>query len=144
MSRSFIDFGINAENQQISSNSKNNHGDCRKYAVFWKKRNIEEVYVSTSDINTAGGDTKCTSGLFSLPFKHRPRRSPRLFVKALNDVLIKRRKQAEELLREKPLKVDLHKAGDNSLHFDLEIGPLQSSAVLGKSTQNSLEVTNRC
>ena len=69
-----------------------------------------------------------------------PRRSPRLVVKALNGVLIKRRKQAEERLRWKPLKTFINQETTHCTAI------WKSGAVLrkGKSTRNSLEVTNRC
>ena len=104
-----LDFSINANNYPISRTSSGttlcfgeNSPSC---GII--KRTIEAVSPSDSNVNV---DTSVSieSPVQKAPRRSlQPRRSPRLALKALKGVLVKRRKQAEERLQEKAVK-DLH------------------------------------
>ena len=142
-----LDFGINANNDPISSTSSGTtlcFGENSPSSGIIK-RTIEAVSPSDSNVNV---DTSVSveSPVQKAPRRSpQPRRSPRLALKALKGVLVKRRKQAEERLQEKAVE-DLHKSNEvttlkgleecilsleSSLHCDLEaITGHKSSVVL--------------
>ena len=131
-----LDFGINANNDSMPTNSSGTtlgFGENQPSSGTIK-RTIEDVSPSDSNANV---DTSVSVGspVHKAPRRsQQPRRSPRLALKALKGVLVKRRKQAEERLQGKAVE-DLHKSNevttlkglekcissiDNSLHCDLE------------------------
>ena len=116
-----LDFGINANNDTMPSNS------CGTTLGFGEnqpssgtiKRTIENVSPSDSNANV---DTSVSvrSPVQKAPRRsQQPRRSPRLALKALKGVLVKRRKQAEERLQGKAVE-DLHKSNEGTTLKGLE------------------------
>ena len=108
-----LDFGINANNDPMPSNSS---GTTLGFvenppSSGMIKRTIETVSPSDSNANV---DTSVSVGspVQKAPRRSpQPRRSPRLALKALKRVLVKRRKQAEERSEEKAVE-DLHKSNE--------------------------------
>lgn len=142
-----LDFGINEKNDPIQSTSSGTTlGFGENPPSSGIKRTIEDV--SPDSDSTANVDTSVSvqSPVQKAPRRSpQPRRSPRLALKALRGVLVKRQKQAKDRLQEKAIE-DLHKSKEvttlkgleecisslnSSLHCDLEaITGHQSSVVL--------------
>lgn len=142
-----LDFGINEKNDPVQSTSSGTTLDFDENPPSsGNKRTIEDV--SPDSDSTANVDTSVSvqSPVQKAPRRSpQPRRSPRLALKALRGVLVKRQKQAKDRLQEKAIE-DLHKSKEvttlkgleecisslnSSLHCDLEaITGHQNSVVL--------------